>query len=354
MMHPCPVLSPTGVLLRITRAAFLLIWLVVCSAENQSPVVGILSLPPQSGKPYYYIAASYVKWLESAGARSIPIAYDATDELLEEIFTQINGLLLPGGSAGLPQNAKKIWELVIESNSRGGYFPVWGTCLGMEFMLMLVGGESTIQSGFNAENISLPLIFPTEEDVMNSNGVFSIESLLYPEISQRQVLSSSNITMNNHHKGVTPNDFISEKKLASLFKITSTSIDRDGSPFVSTIESFQMPLYGTQYHPEKHNFEHGLLPNTTLPYEATNHSADAVALSIHLAFFFVGRVRKNTQRYDLVDRHPFVYQYEIKSDVIGFEQIYIIPSAQNWKNSTENYNDVTTEHENGATYLLRR
>jgi len=340
MMHPCRVSSPKGVLQRLARIAILLIWLGVCRAQNQRPVVGILSLQPQSGAQYYYIAASYVKWLESAGARSIPIPYDATHELLEEIFTQINGLLLPGGSAPLPKNAKKIWELVIESNSRGGYFPVWGTCLGMEFMLTLVGGETMVQGGFNAENISLPLIFPTKKDVVKSNGAFSIKSLLYPQISQRQVLSSSNITMNNHHKGVTPNDFISEKKVTSLFKITSTSIDRDGLPFVSTIESFQMPLYGIQYHPEKHNFEYGLAPNSTLPYEAINHSKDAVDLSIHLALFFVDRVRKNAQRYDMIYRHPFVYQYEMKSNLIGFEQIYIIPSTQKWKGSSENYNET--------------
>jgi len=285
-----------------------------------------------------------VKWLESAGARSIPIAYDASDELVEEIFTQINGLLLPGGDVPLPSSAKKMWELAIESNSRGDYFPVWGTCLGMEFMLMLAGGESLVESGFNAENISLPLIFPTNEDVVNSNGVFSIESLLYPQIAQRRVLSSSNITMNNHKKGTTPSNLISKKEVASLFKITSTSIDRDGIPFVSTIESFQMPLYGVQYHPEKNNFEYKLVPNSTMPYEAINHSEDAVELSIHLALFFVNRVRKNVHRYDMIDRHPFVYLYETTSVLNGgFEQIYIIPPAQNWVNSIEDYNSITTE-----------
>jgi len=328
-------------------ASIILVFLRVklSHGENQRPVVGILSLPSTKYDNRTYISASYVKWVESAGARSIPIPYDATDELVEEIFTQINGLLLPGGSAYLPQSAKKIWELAIESNSRGDYFPVWGTCLGMEFMVALAGDTSLVQSGFDAHNISLPLIFPTNEDVVNSNGVFSVESLLYPHISQRQTLSSANITMNNHVKGIKPRDFIAEKKVSSLFKITSTSVDRDGITFISTIESFQMPLYGVQYHPEKHNFEYGLTINGTLPYLAINHSEDAVALSMHLAFFFVNRVRKNVKRYNMRERHPFVYQYEMISDYDqDFEQVYIIPSTQNWVEFRSDTDGIAGQH----------
>lgn len=93
-------------------------------------VVGILSLQSQSimvnGTKINYIAASYVKWLESAGASAIPIPYDASDDLVEEIFTQINGLLFPGGAASMPPSAKKAWELATERNSSGDFFPVWG------------------------------------------------------------------------------------------------------------------------------------------------------------------------------------------------------------------------------------
>nr|XP_046195008.1 gamma-glutamyl hydrolase-like isoform X2 [Oncorhynchus gorbuscha] len=45
-----------------------------------------------------YIAASYIKYLESAGARVVPIR---TDEEYEKIFNSINRLLLPGGGVDL-------------------------------------------------------------------------------------------------------------------------------------------------------------------------------------------------------------------------------------------------------------
>lgn len=107
---------------------FLLLSVHCCGAV---PVVGILSQPRSSGnETYHYIAASYVKWIESSGAIAIPIPYDADETLTKEIFSQINGVLFPGGDALLPLSAKVMWELALESNKCGEYFPVWGTCLG--------------------------------------------------------------------------------------------------------------------------------------------------------------------------------------------------------------------------------
>lgn len=128
------------------------IFLNSCDGQQQHrPIVGILSQPHEDGNSFY-IAASYVKWLESGGAQSIPIPYDANETMIREIFSQINGVFFPGGSAKLPQSAMILWELILENNQEGQYFPVWGTCLGFEFMLMLAAGEdeSLLQKGLNA------------------------------------------------------------------------------------------------------------------------------------------------------------------------------------------------------------
>lgn len=309
------------------------------------PVVGILSQPYHGNNDY--IAASYVKWLESAGARSIVIPYEADDNLLEEVFTQINGVLFPGGESDLPPHAHKIWNLISVRNANDGdFFPVWGTCLGFEFLVMLAGGKDVLQTGFDAENISLPLIFPTMEDVAKSGGIYSMDSKLYPiSRSMRETLTMANITMNNHIKGITPSQFMASTNLTQLFHITSTNFDRNGRPFVSTIESRNYPIYGTQYHPEKNNFEfglrHGLSPFTKYysdePYEAINHSEEAVELSMQLAFFFVGQVRRSTHgKYHLLKRHPVVYQYPMEIGR-GFEQVFLIPKAESWNERQNNY-----------------
>lgn len=46
---------------------------------------------------YAYLAASYVKFIESAGARVVPIPFEASNSTLEKIFQKINGVLITGG-----------------------------------------------------------------------------------------------------------------------------------------------------------------------------------------------------------------------------------------------------------------
>ncbi|XP_014795092.1 PREDICTED: gamma-glutamyl hydrolase-like [Calidris pugnax] len=66
------------------------------SAErNDRPIIGVLSQEWRFEKFYKfgssYIAASYVKFLESAGARVVPIRLNLTDEVYDKIFHSING-----------------------------------------------------------------------------------------------------------------------------------------------------------------------------------------------------------------------------------------------------------------------
>jgi len=116
------------------------------SSLNDRPVIGVLSTPDDS-KSTFYIAASYVKWLESAGARAIAIPFYASDDLIESIFYQVNGILFPGGAdyKDMPDSARKIWKLAKTANDSGNHFPLWGTCLGFEFMVMLAASEDPIQ-----------------------------------------------------------------------------------------------------------------------------------------------------------------------------------------------------------------
>lgn len=55
----------------------------------------------QDGKERTYIAASYVKFLESAGARVVPILHTSSPERIDTLFSRINGVLIPGGNVNL-------------------------------------------------------------------------------------------------------------------------------------------------------------------------------------------------------------------------------------------------------------
>lgn len=75
------------------------------------PIIGILTEPTacpptkaaaggdgaDKSKNCSYIAASYVKWLESAGARPVPILYDWPADVVVKVLGNLNGVVFPGG-----------------------------------------------------------------------------------------------------------------------------------------------------------------------------------------------------------------------------------------------------------------
>lgn len=305
---------------------FLLLLAVELSWSGEAtPVVGILSEPiyTEQNTTEYMIAASYVKWLEVGGARSIPIPYDATPNDIENIFPKINGVLFPGGGGKLlPPAARHLWRMAAVEN-QDGFFPIFGTCLGFEYLLMLASGKDDIlEGGFEAENISLPL------ELLR-------ESQLY-QGGLRNIVVENNITMNNHHFGITPDKLMRNSGLSSMFDITAVSQDQTGRRFVSTIEPKSpdsTPYYGVQYHPEKNAFEYATYPGTNVPYEAIDHSPEGVWLAAHLARFFVNLTATNMARRSpraaaaSSDDLAPVYSYPRKVG-IKFQEYYIIPPAK--------------------------
>jgi gamma-glutamyl hydrolase len=313
--------------------------------DTSSPVIGILSQPLH---PYekdddeenpHYVAASYVKWLEAGGARSIPIPYDADSSLLDDLLGQVNAILLPGGAAPYTDTVTLLLDKIVASNSHDNVqdhlFPVWGTCLGFEFLVQYAaaGGPATLQSGFCAENVSLSLLN------VQPVGLYSAQDIY-------KIVTVQNVTMNNHQNGITPDRFHQDEDLSRLWQITSINTDLHGRPFVSTIEPIypdHFPFYGVQYHPEKNAFEYATYPDTNIPYEAIDHSAAGITLSMYTANFFVDLARQNLRQngrehsYTKEGKYPPIYTYPIRVG-LGFEQIYLVPTADHWSNRTHRTN----------------
>ena len=102
-----------------------------CAQSSPAPIIGIFTQPYGDDPLPAYIAASYVKYLESAGARVVPMFYDAPLENLTAIFKQVNGILFPGGGADLATKntftiaATHLWNLAMQANDAGDVFPLW-------------------------------------------------------------------------------------------------------------------------------------------------------------------------------------------------------------------------------------
>ena len=85
---------------------------------NKRPIIGILSqelsdtLEEWYGDNYTsYIGAAYIKYVEAAGARVVPVLINQPDEYYEIIFNSTNGLLIPGGAVSLDDSGKLLCYL---------------------------------------------------------------------------------------------------------------------------------------------------------------------------------------------------------------------------------------------------
>ena len=57
-------------------------------------------------------------------------------------------------------SAKKIYDIAVEMNNNGTYFPIWGTCLGFQLLFYAAsGGNKHTRTRIPPINANLPLHF---------------------------------------------------------------------------------------------------------------------------------------------------------------------------------------------------
>ncbi|XP_022848501.1 gamma-glutamyl hydrolase 2-like isoform X2 [Olea europaea var. sylvestris] len=228
---------------------------------NYRPVIGILSHPGDGASGRLnnatnasYIAASYVKFVESAGARVIPLIYNEPRKILYEKLNLVNGMLFTGGWA-----------------KSGLYFEV----------VESIFKDNNILEKFNAADQASTLQFTRNIDI---NG--TVFQRFPPALLKK--LSTDCLVMQNHHYGISPEKFLKDGKLCSFFEILTTSEDTDNKVYVSTVKAHRYPVTAVQWHPEKNAFEWGL---SMIP-----HSDDAIQVTQHVANYFIGEARKSMNR----------------------------------------------------------
>jgi len=86
---------------------------VTAASRSAPPVVAIVSHPYNS--THEYIATSYIKNMELAGARVVRVPYNGMDEDgLDWIKKNTNGLFLMGGGSSLTDGVKELFKTVRE------------------------------------------------------------------------------------------------------------------------------------------------------------------------------------------------------------------------------------------------
>ena len=77
-------------------------------------------------------------------------------------FTTIHSVLFPGGASDLfdspyERTAKILFNLAVKANKAGDVFPLWGTCLGFQFLSICGAGGGNVTSNVDGENYSVNL-----------------------------------------------------------------------------------------------------------------------------------------------------------------------------------------------------
>lgn len=217
----------------IALFAFCITNAVSNSALNNRPLIGVLTVPLDAGGCVTYALSQnkqtgikatscfhnlYVQWIESAGARVVPIPYNKPFSEIDDTLVGLNGILFTGGDVILQnlnstymKTAKYLLDQVLKINDSGEYFPLWGTCMGIQTISVLVAEDPSVLSLniFDSENLMLPLNFT---QFAPTSKLFNLENYPIPVKSEIYSWFENNpVTTNLHHDGVHPEMFIKNK-----------------------------------------------------------------------------------------------------------------------------------------------
>mmetsp|Transcript_32783 Transcript_32783/g.57050 ORF Transcript_32783/g.57050 Transcript_32783/m.57050 type:complete len:318 (+) Transcript_32783:2299-3252(+) len=292
---------------------------------NPRPVIGVLSLPyRQTGQPDKdYIPFTYVRFVESGGARVVPLRVSMPDATLEQLFWSLNGVLFIGGDepffnddgsySRYAQVGCRFVELAKQAKTKGIYYPIWGTCLGHELIHICENnGSSSTLSDVKGEP---PYIqrhdFHQEAYTSKMFGGFGAMYAM-------SILHNEKASWFNHHFAVEPKTYQASNSLSSSFVILATAKDREGTEYVSFAESKDYPIYTTQAHPERNTWEFST--SNEIP-----HSSGAVYSTNYLAHFFVDEARRNTNAFPSEDAlKPWLIYNVCPNYLAGFStEVYI-------------------------------
>ncbi|XP_013172012.1 PREDICTED: gamma-glutamyl hydrolase A-like [Papilio xuthus] len=278
---------------------------------NERPIIGVLSqeqsfyLHGKYPEENYtsYIAASYVKDIEASGARVVPILIGKDRQYYRDIMSKLNGVLFPGGatyfnqSDGYADAGQHIYEIAIELNDAGDYFPIFGTCLGFELFIIIASGRGEKENRIRCYSYNnLPLHF-TEDYRSSKMFKQAPEDIV-------DILANEDVTVNAHQFCIVDKNMESHD-LVKDWRVSSYSDDDYGVKFIATIEHRRYPFYGVQFHPEKNSFEWKLSKNYA-------HSMNAIKANRYFMDFFVSECRRNLHSFATANEENkyVIYNYE--------------------------------------------
>ncbi|KAH8300715.1 hypothetical protein KR059_000115 [Drosophila kikkawai] len=254
-----------------------------------------------------YLAASYVKHLEAAGAMAVPIWIGRDRSYYKGIMDRVNGILLPGGAVYFDEaemksnpnltndcvrSSEHIYQLAMErnklakkENDAGGYFPLWGTCLGFQFLLIHAAETPEIRTDCQRIQQAMPL--KLTEGYLKSQLLQNLSTQAAEQMERVPFAS-------HHHQYCVTEECLESFGLANDWHTLGTQKDASGAEFISLIEHRHFPIFGSQFHPERAAFEQ-LFAGQDLCHES--HTPVGIELAQLIGTRFVEVCRRNKNRF---------------------------------------------------------
>ena len=243
---------------------------LIHTKDLESKIIGILWKPCIDELPdiecKYMLEARYVRWIEQSGGRVVPIPFDSDHASLDILLNKIGGVFFPGGGVRLVKEhiyteyyntTRYIFGQVKSINEKGGYFPIWGTCLGFQILGLVVAEDTGILTwcGSICEDYATYLQF-----VGDSATTSSLFSMFSP--TQIYDLAHNNVTYNNHGGMMTEDSFYTNPNLPSFYNVLSYSYSYGNKyKYISAMQAKSYPFYGIQFHPEYLNYDFNMHKN---------------------------------------------------------------------------------------------
>ena len=275
------------------------------SIKHRNVTIGIITAPWLSNvhdsHVTSYMAASYVKWLESAGALVVPLEFDLSKPKLLGFLRQLNGVVLIGGGIDNTRTHTAsqfltyqdtlyfILNYVLYQNNIGNYYPVWCTCMSFEMTAIYLTENIRLkkQEDFKKYLTSAGNI---GQDVINWTNSRSKIKDVFTKYELKDMKKKP--TIFQAHCYCIPVKSKLAKNLSKIANITSTNVStsscgKKGIKYISSYELKNYPVYAVQYHPEKPPFEYvndgRRVPKTNI----------AITTSFKMARFFIDEAKKN-------------------------------------------------------------
>ena len=311
--------------------------LVLCFLAHvdctHTPVIGVMSLDYREGNQSF-IAASYVKWIESGGGRVAPIHLYKSKSYYKSLLSQLNGVLFPGidlkqrpkrsvsstnnrsltSTLFHEESAKVVFDIAQEFNKKGDYFPVWGTCLGFGFIVSQETDVSNLFRGCDAYDFPATVNF-----TYNDLNSLKKKSRLFKDLQEElyHTMKKDNVTV-HYHKACLVQESFQRSKLKDKYRVLAVNNDRNGLRGVSLVEAIDKPYYASYFHPEKVPFEFILNDD----HKKIPHDLKAVETSQYFSNFFVNECRKSRHVFNMKSKLIYNFQPEYTSHYQNYEQMY--------------------------------